>query len=987
MPLPGVSIQVEGTDQGVITDFDGNYTIENVDPQSTLVFSYLGFQTRRIPIDNRNEIDVVLASDAQALDEVILTGYTTQRRSDIAGAISVVETDELAQESSPNVLTALQGRVAGINIQSDGTPGGNNSEVVIRGVTSINSGTGPLYVVDGIQTYNLSSINPDEIESMQVLKDGASAAIYGTRGANGVIIITTKRAKEGKLTTSFKALVGVQTLRDKIDVLSARQWADVKYASYQGNIPSELPPYLIDEGNRFSFGEYLEVEQLQRTSDTDWVDVIYDPAFFQQYDFSISAGSEKFTSYFSLNYFEDNGVQKYTEYERINARLNSNYTPVDWLNISENLLISNFSEVQANNLSDAALQNPLIPLYDNEGNYGGPVEGLQDRNNPLGLLWANQDNRNKYWRILGGLTATVNITDDLAYNSIVALDFNNQNFRGRQREFIQAGYGINQNEVTPITQSNNLFIRTQFTNFLTYSKSLNEHAFEVLAGVEQVLEKEEYFFGRTVGVPDNSPDNMYLSAGQGNQSNGSAQRKYRLSSQFGQLKYTYADRYLLSGTLRRDGSSRFGPNNRFALFPSASFAWKVLNEPFMVDQETFSDLKFRASYAISGNDQIGEGRFRTRYGLQSESSEYGNYDIDGDGTGAATGIIVTAQGNPDITWEETEQYNIGLDLGLMDNKLYFSVDYYNKLTSNLLVAPAQPATSGQGAPPFSNSGEVSNQGVELAVNFSNYTENDFFYEINLTAARNINNVDNLFREGREFFNAVGIARVGSPIGAFYGYETAGLFNSLEEIEQHPDQTSINGRAPRLGGIKYVDINGDGVVDTEDRTIIGNPYPDLNLGLNLNMEYQNFDLTLFFDGKFGHDLFNDTRKSLDFVQFDFNHGLNTLDAWTPENRDTSIPSLTRDNYNETVNSSYFVEKGDYFRLKNITLGYNFSSDAAETIGLTNLRVFIQSQNLFTLTSYSGFDYETPGASFGSNIGFAGFTVPHTKSFSLGVNLDF
>ena len=845
--LPGVSVLEQGTTNGTITDVDGSYSIEVAD-DATLVFSYVGYNTENINVSGREKIDVSLIVDISELDEIVIVGYTKTKKSDIAGAISVVETEQLAREPNPNVLTSLQGRVPGVNVQSDGTPGGNNTSIVIRGVTSINSGTGPLFVVDGVQTYNIASINPDEIESMQVLKDGASAAIYGTRGANGVIIITTKKAEKGKVNMSFKAMGGIKELRDKIEVLNSEEWAQVKYDSYQGNIPADLPPYLVDNGSGFTLQPYLDPEQLQSTANTDWVDVIYDPAFFQQYDFSVSSGSENSSVLFGVNYFEDKGIQQYTGYERLNLRLNSSFTPQKWITISENLLVSNYNEVKANTLEDAALQNPLIPVYDNEGNYGGPVAGLQDKRNPLGLLWANQDNRDRYWRILGGLDANIRFTEWLTFTSQFAVDFTTLNFRGRQREFVQAGSVINQNEATTITTNNNLFIRQQFTNFLQFDKTFGVHNVGVMVGVEQIAEDVEGFFGSRLGIPNNDINNIYLSAGQGTQFNGSNQRQYRLSSQFAQLRYGYDDRYLFNATVRRDGSSRFGPNNRFAVFPSVSFAWKLINENFMANQGIFSDLKFRASYAISGNDQIGEGRFRTQYGLQSQSSEYGNYNIMGDGTGAATGIVVIGQGNPDITWEETTQYNFGIDAGIMENRVYVSVDYYNKLTEDLLVAPSQPATSGPGAAPFINAGTISNKGVELALRYVSDYSKEFSYTFDITAARNVNNVEDLVLDDREFFNAVGIAREGSPIGAFYGYETDGLFDTNEEIANHVDQTAINGLAPRLGGIKYVDVNGDGVVNADDRTIIGNPYPDVILGINFAAEYKGFDFSAFFDSK-------------------------------------------------------------------------------------------------------------------------------------------
>lgn len=983
-PLPGASVVIQGTVQGTSTDFDGKFSIE-ASAGDILEVSYIGFMTQRVRITDSDNYDIILVEDAARLDEVVLTGYTAERKSDIAGAISIVKVEDAAQEFSPNILTALQGRVAGVQITSDGTPGGNGSQIAIRGLNSINASVGPLWVIDGVQTFNPSSLNPDEIDSIQVLKDGASVAIYGTSGANGVIVVTTKGAKSGVSSWNVKVESTVNMIRDRINLLNSREWADTYYNAQLGaGISTPTHPILVNNGSGFDIPEFVDEQQIQLASDTDWVDVITDPAISTNADISYSKGTENFNLFTSANYTKDNGIQKYTYYERLNYRLNSSLNLFDGkLKIDENLLLSYFNEVKGNEFENAILQNPLIPVYTTQGDYAAPgAGGLQDKPNPLANLWSNQDNASKNARILGNIGATYELLPGLKFSTRINLDVTATDFDTATRPFSLNGNVPTVFNNFTISDYYSDFKKSIFSNLVTYNKEIGKGRLSVLAGVESTRQD--------IRVRDNIINGVDISQGTYQIRPDAEYRtnrflyEYRKKSEFGRIQYAFDNKYIFSASLRRDGSSRFGPNQKTSTFKAASVAWNVSNESFLKNSKLISNFKLRASYGENGNDEgIPDYLYIDAFLPGTNAVEFANYDIDGDGYGASTGLLSARQANLDIKWEATEQVNAGIDLGFLNNKLTISADYFEKTTNDLIVQPISQAISGESLPPFINAGNVKNSGFEIVAgivgggssNNSNTKHGDSLkWGVDFNLARVKNEVTSLDTEGNFLLNNGGLSLTdtGYPIASFYGLIADGIFRTPEEVAVHADQP---GKA--LGRIRYRDFNNDGIINADDRTVIGNPHPDFTYGLNLSGAIKNWDFNLFFDGKQGNDLYNTQRELLDFAYFGFNFGRNTLDAWTAGNANSNVPALsTLNSNNELQRSSYYVEDGSYFRLKNISVGYSFD----------NLRVYLVGQNLFTITSFTGFDYEVSGLSAGG-IGIAGYGVPHAKSLSLGASFNF
>ncbi|MCI9845489.1 SusC/RagA family TonB-linked outer membrane protein [Flavobacterium pectinovorum] len=985
-PLPGATILVKGTKNGTNSDFDGKFSIK-VNSGDQLIISFIGFSETKLIVDSSKFVTIILKENINNLEDVVVVGYVKEKKADISGAISIVKVGDLAQEASPNVLTALQGRVAGIQVNSGGTPGGNDSQITIRGLTTVNSGSAPLWVIDGVQTTNPTALNTDEIESMQVLKDGASTAIYGTSAANGVIVVTTKKGKKGSSEFTFKSEVTVNMLRDKIKALNAQQWADVDYQAQLGaGIQTPSHPVLINNGSGFTIPQYLDPNGVQSSADTDWVKTITSPSVSTNNDLSYRKGTERLNLYTSVNYAKDNGVQRYTYFDRLNLRLNTSYTFFDKkLTLGENFLYSKFNEVKANEYENAILQNPIIPVYTNLGDYAAPLSGgFQDKPNPLANLWGNRKNKQMSQRILGNVYGSYAIIPDLVFSSTLNFDYGTFKFKTASEAFSVNGAIPSTFQDLTTEDTNNDYLATIWTNTLKYDKDFNKHRISFLLGVENTARQDNVHSDLVRGVDITDPSGYIIRPDAEYQTIKNETEFYKIS-QFMSGKYIYDDRYILSGSVRRDGSSRFGPNNKFAIFPSAAVAWNINKESFFPTSKYFSNAKFRASWGVNGNDQIGDYLYLSSFINNTVAGviEYSDYDIEGDGFGTLGGILQTRQANPDIKWEKTTQYNVGFDLGFFNNKLQLQTDFFIKTTDDLILNPIALAVSGESRPPTINAGSVSNKGFEAVLSYKDKIKNDFTYGIDLNLSQYKNKVESLDTESNFLLNnSISITKQGSPIASFYGLIADGIFRTPEEVAVHADQPGKG-----LGRIRYRDLNGDGVIDQKDRTIIGNPHPDFIYGINLYASYKAFDISMYFDGKQGNDIYNTQRNIGDFAYFGYNHGTNTLDAWTPENANSNIPALsTLNSNNETQPSSYYVEDGSYLRLKTITIGYTLDPKIVRGFGMTSLRFNLIGQNLFTLTNFSGFDYEVAGLS-AAGIGIAGYGIPHSKSVTFGVNANF
>jgi len=990
-PLPGASIIIQGTSKGTVTDFDGQYQID-ANQGDILVFSYVGYKSKKLTVAPEANYNISLQEDVAKLDEVIITGYAKERKRDITGAISVVDVEELDAVATPNVVTKLQSKVPGLSLTSSGVPGGNDTQISIRGLTSVFGGTGPLWVIDGVQTNSPAGLNPNDIESIQVLKDAASAGIYGTEAARGVIIVTTKQAKSGTRKITLDSRVTLNTIREDFSVLGSQDWLDVRYAA-NGGVPVVAGNIVYTPGTELP--EFLDAERNLRTSNTNWVDVITRNSISTTTDFGYSYANDKWNIFSGLGYAKDEGIIANTFYDRATLRLNASVKLFnDRVKIGENLTVANFREVKANSMEDALLQNPLIPLYAEDGSFGGPTgAGLQDKWNPLAVLKINKDNIQKTWRTFGNIYADVNILDGLTFSSKFNFDFNRYKFDEQTGAFNQNGstlgnifindgedfqrFARNRNET-------DVFI---FTNLLSFNKDFNEHTVNAFVGHETFNKTQTNDFTR-VQVPFGTnvdfenidqyeiiADNTILDAyGVGPDS--------KRESMFAKVSYDYANTYYASASVRRDGSSRFGKNNRYGIFPTASVGWTISNEAFLENSKVFNNLKLRASWGGNGNADILE---YAQYSIYQEAIENSNYDFDGDGVGPINqGVSPNQIGNPDLKWEQSYQTNLGLDANLFDNRVNLVVDLYEKTTSDLLLQTIQPAVLGEaGSTLFFNAGDMVNRGIDIVLGYDSKRKNDFKYGLDLTFSAYKNEVTSLNNTDKFILQGVSYTGAGHPIGSYFGFVADGLFRTPEEVAVHAEQT---GKA--LGNIRYRDLNGDGVINQDDRTIIGNPHPDFVYGINLTASYKNWNFGMFFDGRQGNDMYNAQRELLDFPYFGFNHGLNTLDAWSPSNANSNIPALsTTDTNDQRRPSTYFVEDGSFFRLKNVNVSYSFNAENIDKLGLTGAKIYVQAENLINITSFTGFDYEVPGLSR-TGIGIAGMGVyPHTKTFSLGFNLQF
>ncbi len=990
-PLIGANVVVTGTTTGAITDIQGAFNLEVPETATTVTISYTGYTNEVVDISETTVIDVALQPGEQ-LDEVIVVGYSSQKKKDITGSVSVVDVESLEQIATPNVITKLQSKVPGLTFNSSGVPGGNDTQIAIRGLTSVFGGVGPLWVIDGVQTNNPSGLNPNDIESIQVLKDAASAGIYGTEAARGVIIVTTKRAKPGQGGFSLNSLVSYNMIREDFDVLGGQEWLDVRYIA-QGGTP-------VVAGNltytpETPLPEYLDANQNMRLSNTDWVDVIMNNSVSVTTDLGYSIAKDNWNLFAGLGYASDNGIMEHTYYRRGNFRLNASVKLFDGaLTLGENLTLSRFNEVKANATEDALLQNPLIPVYAEDGSFGGPVgAGLQDKWNPLAILEINQNNVEASLRTFGNVYADLKITDHLSFNTKLNFDLNDFDFDEQTGYFNQNG-SILGNRIILDNQEYSRFVRRRnnaetfiWTNLLTYNRDFGKHTLNSFIGQEAFRREQTNDFAR-IEVPLDTDvdfenidqytiiaDNATLDAyGIGADS--------RRSSLFAKVAYDFNDTYYLSASVRRDGSSRFGVNNRYAVFPTVSAGWTLSNESFLTNVPFLDVLKLRASWGGNGNADILE---YAQYSIFNNTLEFSNYDLSGEGTGPiGQGVSANQVGNPDLKWEQSYQTNLGLDLNLFDYQWSLTVDIYEKKTSDLLLQVVQPSVLGEaGRSLFFNAGDMTNRGLDLALGYQSKRMGDFSYGFNLTFSTYQNEVTSLNNEDNFILEGISYTGVGQPIGSYFGFIADGIFRTPEEVAVHAQQPGKG-----LGRIRYRDLDGNGVINQNDRTIIGNPHPDFLYGIGMNVAYKNWSLNLFFDGRQGNDMYNAQRELLDFAYFGFNHGRNTLDAWALDNANSLIPALsTADVNNQLRASTYFVEDGSFFRLRSLNLSYRFDGDVLDRLGMRSARIFLQAENLINLTNFSGFDYEVPGLSR-TGIGIAGLGVyPHTKTISFGLDVDF
>uniref|UniRef100_UPI0040385720 SusC/RagA family TonB-linked outer membrane protein n=1 Tax=Segatella hominis TaxID=2518605 RepID=UPI0040385720 len=992
----GASVMVKGTKTGTVTDFDGKFHVECT-PGATLVISYIGYQTQEVKA--ADGMNVVLQEAANDLNEVVVTGYTTQRKADLTGAISVVSVDDIAKQNENNPIKALQGRVPGMNISADGSPSGT-ATVRIRGIGTLNNND-PLYIVDGVPTKaGMHELNGNDIESIQVLKDAASASIYGSRAANGVIIITTKKGKEGKIKVDFDGSIAVSTYAHKMKVLNAKEYGQVMWQAY---VNDGMDPNTNGLGYRYDWGynaqgtpvlngismkKYLDDAGTTPAADTDWFDETTRTGVIQQYNVSVSNGSDKGSSFFSLGYYKNLGIIKTSDFNRFSARMNTEYKLLKnkMLTVGEHFTLNRTSEVQAPGgfLQNVLQFNPSLSIYTEDGNYAGPVGGYPDRYNPVAVLERNKDNRYTYWRMFGDAYLNLNPFKNFNIRTTFGLDYSQKQQRFFTYPVTEGNVANNKNGVEAKQEH---WTKWMWNAVATYNMELGKSRIDLMAGMELNRQDDIYFSGYKEGFSILNPDYMWPDAGTTNPQAYGSGSGYSLVSFFGKANYNYADKYMASFTIRRDGSSRFGKNNRYATFPSVSAGWRINQENFLKKASWIDDLKIRASWGQTGNQEIDNlARYTlyvSNYGVNENGGQsYGtSYDIAGTNGGSTlpSGFKRNQIGNDNIKWETTTQTDLGFDFAFFRNTLYGNFDWYFKKTKDILVNMPGIAVMGEGSSQWINAGEMENRGFEFNIGYRNQTHFGLKYDVtaNISSYRNKITALPTTVAANGTFGGNGVKSViGHPMGAQVGYVADGIFKSQEEIDNHATQEGAG-----LGRIRWKDLTGDGKITEADQTWIYNPVPDFTYGFNIYLEYKNFDFTAFFQGVQGVDIISDLKKETDIwaglnVGF-LNKGKRLLDAWSTSNPDSNVPALSlSDNNNEKRVSSYWVENGSYLKLRTIQFGYNFPGTIASKLAMQRLRMYVSAQNLFTVksSSFTGVDPENPNY---------GYPIPLNITFGLNV----
>ena len=1008
--LPGASVdavnEVTGERKGTLSNDKGLFNISNLNPQNTytVTVSYVGFESYvvkgyQFKASENASLLIKLKEQTNTLEQVVVTGYSTQRKKDLTGAVSIININEAKTVPVAGIDQALQGKAAGVSVVGDGQPGGGVS-VRVRGYSTIGNND-PLYIVDGVPTTSgISMINSSDIESIQVLKDASSASIYGSRAANGVVIVTTKKGTRGKTQVSYDGMTGVQNVANLPGTLNSQQFGDTYFKALKNdNITPNHP--LFGSGAAAVIPEFLNATQTIRSGNTNWFDQIYQTAPVQSHNVMLTSGTEKSRQAFSAGYFNQDGILKHTDFNRYSVRLNSDYNILDRVRFGENIGVSYAERTGANsNLAiggvtgDAYKAHPLTNIYDVNGNFAGPVSGLNDIRNPLANLFYNKDNTGKTLRILGDVFAEVTILEGLTAKTNFALDYNNFNQRSYSSKYNEGP--ITSQTISNLTTQNNVSKTWTWANTANYTKTLGMHQFDVLAGTEAIRFYSEFFNAYRDNFPVDILDGQYLDAGQGLPKNGGSAVMSTLFSLFGKVNYTYADKYLFSATVRRDASSKLADGYNTQVFPAFSAGWRLSEESFIKDNvPAISNMKLRFGWGQTGNQEIAPYAAYSSFGLDLYNT---TYDINGTNNSLVPGIAQRRYGNNQLKWETTTQTNVGLDLGLFDERVNLTVDYFNKDTKDLLVQPKQPSVLGQAAAPYINGGAMNNKGVEIAAGYQSNRQGTFRYEIGGNVAFIKNKLESLTGDisyisspvNNNLSRGLELQRtsVGQPIASFYGHQVVGIFQTAEQVAAAPTQTGKG-----IGRIQYADLNGDGAVDASDRTFLGSPMPTVTFGLNLKADYKNFDLGVFFQGVSGNKIYNFMKYHNDFFFDQFNKSTNILNAWTPENPASTVPALsTRDVNNELRPSSYFIEDGAYIRLKNVQVGYTLPANLAQKIRAQKLRVFLQGQNLATITDYTGMDPEVGMQNYTSDnrnldMGVDRGLYPNSRTYTFGLGVTF
>ncbi len=967
--LPGVTIMVKGTTEGTITDMNGRFNMEVPGKSDTLEFSYIGFISQEVAINGRSKLDVYMEVDTKQLDEVVVVGYGVQKKSDVTGSLVSLSGDEIGKTHQQNLASIIQGRAAGVTVTSNSGSPGRDEEINIRGISSIN-GSPPLWIVDGVPTSG--GVNPQDIESMEILKDASATSIYGTKGANGVILITTKKGRKGDMAVNYENRFSWGHLYKKLDLATAKQWAKLRSEAYS-NAGLPVPPALGE-----SYGD-----------GTDWQDAVTRTAASMNHYISFTGGSEKTSWFMSANYNDQEGIVQKSDASALDIRLNTSVQMKKWLRVGENFSFSGSKTHLINEddewnaiLIEAIAIDPITKVRKDDGTWDGSQ--WNTINNPVAHLDRTKDEIKDY-SLGGNFFADITFLKDFTFTSRLGYSQTHSNYYNWiPTFFVKTG---EENSQTSVTRDYYQGQEWVFTNFLTWEHHFGKHSLKAMIGMESERDYGEWFGVTASDLISESEHLIYIDNATGNMNasaNGLAS-DIRYVSYFGRINYNYDEKYYLTVNVRRMGSSMFGPDNRWGTFPAASVGWKINKESFMANADIVSNLKLRLSYGLTGNDRSLQPYSYYATSVSGQRYVFGNQIVDG--------IAFPRIPNNELHWEEKTSFDIGADLGMWNDKLSFSADYFIDKTGQMIYDPDLPGHVGTQEMPFTNVASMRNKGFEFILGYRNF-EHNLKYDFKLNFSQIKNEVLDLgsatYIPAATFMQMGYISRteIGHPMASFYGYVTDGLFQNQAEVDSYtkPDGTPIQPNAAP-GDIRYkADENGELITD-----FIGNPFPDFTAGLNMNFEYKNFSLLVFFYGVYGNEIFNATK----FYNFNssvrYNVDASLMDRWLMEG-DTDDPNLARLNINDANNSlrsDRFVEDGSYLRLKNLQLEYNLPESIFGRVEITALKVFVGSDNLFTITKYSGFDPEV-GIGYNNNPldrGIDRARYPSPRTYYVGLNLSF
>lgn len=957
-PIIGANVVEKGTANGTITDIDGRFSL-HVSDNAILAVSYVGYKEQQANVGNRSKMEIVLQEDAEALDEVVVVGYGVMKKKDLTGAVSSVNNKTLTKASVPDIGGAIQGRAAGVQVVNAGKPGDGVS-LKIRGLGTVNN-SDPLIVIDGVPTeLGLGGVNMEDVETVDILKDASATAIYGSRGANGVVMITTKKGKSGEGVLSVRANVSIQNATNMPKMLNASQYAQLNN-EMMANAGKEQNP---DWATPSTLGE-----------GTDWVDELIDTSLMQNYTLSYSGGSDKSNYYVSMGLQDQQGIVRNTSARRYTVQFNGEQRVKSWIKFSNRLTL-NHSDNKSGNFSvrETMASLPTNPLIDEDGNWGGPVgrpEWVGDLTNWIGHSEIDK-NQSKGYNVLGNLSAEITFFKGFSFKTTAGIEakfWNDYSFT--------PAYDW---KPTPTAQSSRYdkswkSITYLWDNFFTYINSFGDHSINLMAGTSAQNQEYTYLTGTKENFnrdQTNQMDNaLTVKALGGNAS------EWALLSFMARANYSYANKYLATVTVRRDGSSRFGQGHKWGTFPSFSGAWRISEESWFKKSNFLSDLKLRAGFGITGNQNIGNN-----YGFASVYKT-GSYNF---GTTTVPTLVADRMPNPDITWEEVQQTNVGVDASLLSQRINLSVDVYWKNTNDMLVPMIVPVSSGYSYwdVPSINAGSVLNKGFEITLNTQNL-KGEFEWNTSFNVSYNTNEIKSLngdtplYQNSLDMFGNITKQAVGHPINSFFGYVMDGIFQNEEEVKQHA--TQIQG-GTAAGDIRFKNLNGDDVINDEDRDYIGNPTPKWMFAMSNDFYWKGFDLSIFFQGVAGNKIFNANRIWWEGMSLPQNQTVATLDRWTGEGTSNEMPrAIYGDPNKNTRISDRYVENGSYLRLKNLTLGYTLPKAITRKFMVEDLRFFFTGQNLLTITGYSGFDPEV-----GIN-GIDNSVYPITRNYTFGLSLNF